>query len=530
MNPVKFCLPVLLGLAIAGPAASQGVAFEEARQSAATASFTINKVQRWLHEAALKKIEPGTGLYRPDGEYNYETSWADCYPFLAWAAWLTDLEALNGPVRDALHAEIRYCPEGFFAKPENTFGGSEYVKDGLAAIVEITGRDEWFERMQAVEDELWSNPTVQTVYGPIPSSNLEVNGEQLQVLARLYAMTGEKKYLDWAERIADHYLLAGDFVPERLRDHGCEIMGGLGLLLGVESVCRPEKARQYRPLIKTMLDTVLEKGTNADGFMHDWLGPRGRLSDSWGYNYVACLCFDMATSTPVYRARVEGVLRSLAKPAYRDHVWEGCNRDGPAASLECFLRDLARPVYRNRAWEDRALDGCADAVEGAIYLLNRLCVPEGLAWADHEAAAHIVFADDSGHMWGTGKQHSNAVRTAIIHALMHTRGLVARPWRQDLRLGAHETRDGLCVVILAGRGWSGRLVPDIPRHRLYMGFSQDWPRINTQPEWFTVEPDQEYVVQDLTFGTRTVYTGRQLHAGLPLDLGPGEERLLHIGR
>ena len=59
----------------------------------------------------------------------------------------TDLEALNGPVRNALHAEIAHCPDGFFTKPENAFGGSEYVKDGLVAIVEATGKDEWFERM-----------------------------------------------------------------------------------------------------------------------------------------------------------------------------------------------------------------------------------------------------------------------------------------------------------------------------------------------------------------------------------------------
>ena len=76
--------------------------------------------------------------------------------------------------------------------------------------------------MKAVQDEIWSEPTIDTQYGRIPSTNIEVNGEQIQALTRLYTMTGEKKYLEWAERLANYYLLKGDFVPQRLRDHGCE--------------------------------------------------------------------------------------------------------------------------------------------------------------------------------------------------------------------------------------------------------------------------------------------------------------------
>ena len=113
----------------------------QAYRSAEISGYTISKVQRWLHEVALKKIEPDTGLYHPDGNFNYQDAWADCYPFLVWAAWLTDLDALNGPVRGALHAEIKHCPKGFFTNPANTFGGSEYVKDGLIAVIEVTGKD-----------------------------------------------------------------------------------------------------------------------------------------------------------------------------------------------------------------------------------------------------------------------------------------------------------------------------------------------------------------------------------------------------
>ncbi|MCP4783689.1 MAG: hypothetical protein GY903_10265 [Fuerstiella sp.] len=467
-------------------------------RSAEIAGFTISKVQRWLHDVALQKIEPDTGLYHPDGNFNYQDAWADCYPFLVWAAWLTDLEALNGPVRDALHAEIKHCPKGFFTDPENTFGGSEYVKDGLIAIVEITGRDEWFDRMRAVQDEIWANPTIDTPYGKIPSTNIEVNGEQIQALTRMYTMTGEKKYLEYAERLADYYLLSGDFVPTRLRDHGCEIIGGLGLLLAVESVHRPDKAKQYLPHMKKMLDTVLEKGTNEDGIMYDTLGkPGSRLSDGWGYNYVAYLCYDWVADKPVYRAQMERTLRNLAKPA-----------------------------YQNRPWEGTSIDGFADSVEGGLYILNRLPVPEGLAWADREVGANIAYRHDENQLWGTMKLQSNGVRTAIIHALMHTRGTIARPWQQGLKLGAIDRDSGIEIVLKSDKPYEGKLVFDLPRHRDYIGFRKDWPRMNTIPEWFTVDQEKNYTVEHDS--AKKTYTGAQLHDGLPVSLKAEGKQVLRV--
>jgi len=110
---------------------------------------------------------------------------------------------------------------------------------------------------------------------------------------------------------------------------------------------------------------------------------------------------------------------------------------------------------------------------------------------------------------------------------MHTRGLLARPWQQGLALGAAEAEHGLAIVIRSDKPWSGRLVFDIPRHRLYMGFARDWPRMNTLPEWFTVEPDASYTVSDLAAGSSATYTGAQLHAGLAIEVkGGGEVRLL----
>ena len=465
-------------------------------RSAEIASYTISKVQRWLHEVALKKIEPDTGLYHPDGHFNYRDAWADCYPFLVWAAWLTDLDALEGPVRGALHAEIKHCKKGYFTNPRNTFDGSEYVKDGLIAIVEVTGKDEWFDRMRAVQDEIWSAPTIDTDYGKIPSKNLEVNGEQIQALARMYTMTGEKRYLEYAERIADYYLLPGGFVPRGLRDHACEIIGGLGLLLGVESEHNPQKAMVYLPLMKKMMDEILKKGINEDGIMFNRLGnPRSGLSDGWGYNYVAYLCYDMVAGKPVYQAHMEQTLRNLKKPKYKNYRWEG------------------------------SIDGYADSIEGGLYIMNRLPISEGLTWADREVAANIVrFNDplDTGRLWGTMKLQSNGVRTCIMHALMHTRGTIARPWRNDLKLGAVDIDGGISILLKSDRPYEGKLVFDIPRHREYMGFKKDWPRMNTLPEWFTVEAGSKYAISGLGDDQKE-YSGKQLAKGLQVKIKAGEE-------
>ena len=369
--------------------------------------------------------------------------------------------------------------------------------------MEVTGRDEWFDRMRGIEEDLWKLAKYDTPYGKIPSTNVEVNGEQIQALVRLYTMTGETRFLAWAERLADYYLADPDWLPAKLRDHGCEIIGGLGLLLGVESERNPEKAKAYQERLRMMFDAVLARGVNEDGIMYDKLDQtEGRLSDGWGYNYVAYLCYDQAAGQPV----VPG--------------WRGANAPESCQAGLCGL-SLGRPVHRRVRRLHR----------GAMYLINRLPVPEAIAWVDREMAANVARSGDpldTAELWGTMKLESNGVRTVLMHALMHTRGLIARPWRRDLALGACETADGLAIVMKADEDWSGRIVFDIPRHRLYMGFQRDWPRMNTLPEWFTVEPEENYAVTDVSAGSGVIHTGGQLREGLEVTLTGGEEKRLLV--
>jgi hypothetical protein len=495
---------------------------DQAARSAEIAGYSLSKVHRWLHEKALPVIDPETGLYPADGKWNYRDTAADCYPFLCWAAFVVDKEALDGPVRDVLHAEQRLCnhldripvPYDWQNKkklvPEYDdliFEASEYVKDGLIAIVEVTGKDEWFERMLAIEEDIWKHARYDTVFGKIPSQNIEVNGEQLQALVRLYTMTGRGEFLTWAERLADYYFDQPDFVPERLRDHGCEIIGGLGLLLAVEAQKGRPKANEYQAKLKHVFDTILAKGCNEDGLMFNHLtrrdGGNGKLSDGWGYNYVGYLCYDMAVGRPVYREHVRSTLSNLMKPAYDNYNWEG----------------------------SYSIDGFADSIEGAIYLLNRVPVEEGFQWVDREMARSVTRSNEpleTAELWGTMKLEANGVRTVLMHALMHTQGLIARPWQKGLQLGAVRDGDTLVIVMKSDQPWSGTLCFDIPRHREYLGFTRDWPRMNTLPEWFTVEAGKNYRIEGLASDAQTTHPGRKLAEGLPLALDAGTQKNLVV--
>jgi len=52
--------------------------------------------------------------------------------------------------------------------------------------------------------------------------------------------------------------------------------------------------------------------------------------------------------------------------------------------------------------------------------------------------------------------------------------------------------------------------------------------MNTMPEWFTVESDQHYTVQNLSTGKTSTYSGEQLSEGLSIELDAGEEQVLLI--
>ena len=492
--------------------------WKRAERSAQYAGIALSKVQRWLHECCLAVRDKPSGLFRPTGAiWNYRDTAADCYPFYIWAAYYTDQEVLNTVMIDVLEAEQRLCnhvdrlPVRYnmdAGKKDVTdfdtmiFGASEYAKDGLIPIVEITGKEyPWFDRMRGIVDDIFKHARYDTPYGKIPSTNIEVNGELLQLLPRLYRMTGEQKYLDWAHRLTDHYLLPGGFVPTRLSDHGCEIIGGLGLLFAVDSKVAPEKCEQYRPHMEYMFDEILRRGTNSDGVvigtLQDDAGPHDdvTLRDGWGYDFVGFLDYDMAMGTTRYRD-------AICKP----------------------MTDLLKPRYEKFNWDSGSRDNVADSVEGGLYLAYRIPVAETFLWVDREIATMLVDHTDPERLWGVHKLEANTVRTVLIHTMLHTRNTIARPWQQGLQLGAAPCGKGICLYLTSEQPYEGCIQFDVPRHRLTMGFEEDWPRMNAVPEWFTVEPDEEhqYTIQDVDRGSVKKVAGKALSDGLPVHLEPGK--------
>jgi hypothetical protein len=200
--------------------------------------------------------------------------------------------------------------------------------------------------------------------------------------------------------------------------------------------------------------------------------------------------------------------------------------------VEFALGNLLKPRYEHFNWDHNSRDNLADSVEGGLYLLNRLPVSQGLQWADREIAT--VLADrskplDDTWLWDTHKLEANTVRTVLIHAMLHTRNMIARPWRKDLKLGAAPLDGGIAVVLQSQQAYEGRLQFDVPRHRLHLGLRRDWPRMNTVPEWFTVEPDRTlYRVRDAATGRTQIVSGRRLHEGLLVATAAGESRRLVV--
>ena len=490
--------------------------WKRAERSSQYAGIALGKVQRWLHQRVMPIRDAKSGLFRSTARaWNYRDTAADCYPFYVWAAFYTDKKLLDTVMVDTLKAEQKLCNHldrlpvrydmnrgrkvaGSF--DAMIFGACEYAKDGLVAIVEITGKDSpWSDRMRGIVDDIFKHAPYDSPYGKIPSRNIEVNGELLQILPRLYCMTGDRKYLDWAHRLGDYYLLGGKFVPSRLSDHGCEIIGGLGLLFAIDAKANPKKCKQYKPHMEYMFDEILRRGTNSDGVIIGSVqktpGPhdRAKIGDGWGYDFVGFLDYDLALDGKRY-------YDAIRRP----------------------LKNLLKPRYKNFNWDHNSRDNVADSVEGGLYLLRRFPTPEGFVWADREIATLLVDHTDSGRLWDTHKLEANTVRTVLIHTMLHTRNTIARPWRQGLQLGAAPVDDGICVYMRSDKAYEGRLQFDIPRHRIYMGFEQDWPRMNSVPEWFTVEPDaaHKYTVRDVDAGSTRAVTGKALSEGLPVRIKP----------
>src|SRR6266496_5127117 len=178
----------------------------------------LERCHRYLL-AWLKTADSATGLIPrnlKDSHYwNGKDSAADNYPFMVLSALLTDRALLEGRMKDMLAAEQRLTRrEGWrsltddfsldthrLAQPTGDptriiFNSAEYVKDGLMPLTEWLGPSEWSRRLVGLLDDIWAVAKVETPFGRIPLDGrnaevgVEVNGDLLQALARVYWMSG----------------------------------------------------------------------------------------------------------------------------------------------------------------------------------------------------------------------------------------------------------------------------------------------------------------------------------------------------
>ena len=486
----------------------------------------------WLAEADPQTKLVPRHLAGPGRDiWNAQDCAADNYPFLVLTSFFTDRDRYEGLMREMLANEIRLTSrvksmpdtysfkKGGFMHDEVSmdrviFGTSEYMKDGLLPLTEWLGPSPWSERLVSMLSDMDSYVNVADQFasegfGSAPTA--EVNGELLQTLSRMYWFTGDEKYLDWARQIGDHFLL-GDGYPLnsfeylRMRDHGCELVAGLCELYVTLHFTDKEKQLQYREPLYKLLDYVLAHGRNADGLFYNAINPKtgevvaDGLADTWGYTLNGFYDVYMLDSVANYRDAVTKIFGSLDK-------------------------------YHNYNWENLGADGYADAIEGALNLLNRVPDERAAQWIDAEIRVMWSMQDsahrENARQWmGSGiiegwYGDGNFARTTMMYNLWKSKGAYLQPWREDVTLGAEQVGDSLFVVVMAQSPWRGKIHFDRQRHSLQMKLPVDWPRINQFPEWFTPQPESKYRWEEAGGRSRS-YTGSQLHEGIDAELDAGE--------
>jgi hypothetical protein len=505
--------------------------FVEALANGKLANEGYNRCMNYLN-AWLSHADKSTGLIPRNlkESVDYWNAWdaaADNYPFMVLTASILSPELFKGKMIDMLNTERKltsrlgalpdtysFSKKGFknavIDTSEIIFGTAEYMKDGLIPLTEWLGKSPWSDRMLEMLDDLGKQVRIvkhmkQDVFGI--SSVVEVNGDLLQTLSRMYWFTGEKKYLLWAADIADYYL-TDEHLPTKalevlkIRDHGCEIISGLCEIYLAAYYSWPEKRNQWRKPIHEMLDRILEVGRNEDGLFYDAVNPitgkivTARLADNFGYTFNAYYYMSVLDSTPKYKDAVIKGLSSL------------------------------NSKYRNHDWESGSCDGYADAIEGGLNLYNREAIPSLKEWLDSEIRVMWNFQKPDGIIEGWHGD-GNFARTAIMYCMWKAQGISAVPWKSDLILGAVKSTNGLKIAISSPSDWSGKLKFDVPKYSVNMHYPIDYPRINQFQNWFSVKDTQKYQVEQSGTKMKT-FTGKQLSDGIQIGVKKGEPVYINV--
>ena len=501
--------------------------FVLAKENGRLANDGFLRCHRYLH-AWMQYRDAASGLIprnitESSDYWNAKDAAADNYPYMVLTAFFAQHDMMNAEMLDILNAEkkltsrLRSLPDtwsfskqGFLQEEikadEIVFGASEYIKDGLLPLTEWLGQSPWSERMMEMLYDLHKEINVagaiaERGYGKAPRE--EVNGELLQVLSRVYWMTGDESLLSWALSIADFYLLGNqhptrDLEYLRLRDHGCELIAGLCEIYITTHFAREDKKMAYQQPLYEMLDRLLEVGRNDDGFFYDAVNPvtgeiiEQRIADTWGYTLNGFYGVYLIDNKIEYKEAVLKVFSNLHK--YKNHNWEG------------------------------NADGYADAIESALNLYNRIRDYAVADWIDSEIQVMWAMQREDGIIEGWHGD-GNFARTTIMHNLWKSRGVYAQPWREDLFIGAEMKGDTLFVSIDVEKPWSGKIFFDTQRFERNLNLPMDWPRINQFPEWFVAIEEDSYIFYDVDGKKSLNLQGKDLIHGIDMEVG-GEKRFV----
>ncbi len=476
-----------------------------------------NYVNAWLEFS-----DPESGLIPrnlKDGKdfWNAQDAAADNYPFMVLTSFFTNQKMFDGRMKEMLASEMKLTsrvnslPDTYsFSKKDFLneeidmgkiiFGTSEYIKDGLLPLTEWLGKSPWSDRMLEMLYDMHKEIDVANEVNEKKLGNVskeEVNGELLQTLSRVYWMTGDEMFLDWAIKIGDYYLLGNhhptrDLEYLRLRDHGCELISGLCELYISTHFARPEQKLKYQKSLYEMLDRILEVGRNEDGMFYNAINPitgkveHKKIADTWGYTLNGYYGIYLIDNKIEYKEAVLKVFANLHK-------------------------------YKNYDWERGSSDGYADAIESALNLYNRIPDPKIADWIDSEIKVMWAIQKQSGIIEGWHGD-GNFARTTIMYNLWKSKGLYVKPWRNDLQLGAEQIGDSLLIYLKADKPWKGKLYFDKQRHKENMNLPMDWPRINQFSEWFTTSSEMEYSLIDFDQRSLEIYAGHDLISGIDIDV------------
>lgn len=506
---------------------------EQLKDNALRANEALYRSHHFV-EGWLTKCDPVSGLIprnlQGSSYWNAQDAAADNYPFMVLTTFFTDKDLYKGKMRDMLASEIKLtsrigaCPATYSFKTHDfleknpdigniIFGSAEYMKDGLLPLTEWLGKSPWNDRMIAILtslQEITKGEPITEIKGSYYGGmqEIEVNGDLLQILSRMYWMTGNKEYLAWAQRIADMYLLnSKNYIhtaPKlRLRDHGGEIVLGLCELYATLNYADKERKELYQPQLYKILDRILEYGRNEHGMFYDEFSPKKGtiiskgVADTWGYILDGFYTVYLIDKHEPYREATLKILNNL------------------------------KDNYQYYNWESGSSDGFADAIESAINLYNREPVTSAAEWIDKEIKAMYSKQKDSGIIEGWHGD-GNFARTAIMYALWKTKGCYLTHWNKDLLIGS-ELEGNMLTVLLSSNAkekWNGRLYFDKPRHKENLHLPMDWTRINQFPEWFTIDKDANYEVT--IDGQTRNYSGKRLAKGLRMKLDNGEQKIIQV--